>query len=143
MPPLFPGSGALKGIVHGAIAAGANGAFIVPTHARWHLIAARLVLDCDATVSTRRCILNCYASNLVYFRPSSLITQVASQTMTYWFSINPVDRALAEFSEAPVALADHIILRDTASIRSDISNLQAGDQIMDFRILVHEWIEPE
>jgi len=143
MPPLFPGSGAIKAIVSGAIAPGVNAGLVVPTHARWELLAARVVLSTDVTVVNRRVILHCFGQGLVHFRPSSNLEQAASLAYQYWFSIYPQDRGAPENAHICVPLPHKIIIRDTASVWTDVHSLQAGDQITDFRLLVNEWIEPE
>jgi hypothetical protein len=135
------GGGALRSITGAVPAAGAEVSETVPTGARWELISFAALLTTSATVSNRSANHTLDDGANIYFRADSNLAHAASIALLYvlatCFTIPSSTNGLAYQKPLP----PNIRLGAGHRIRTQTTNLQAGDQWSAVQYLVREWIE--
>lgn len=135
------GAGALRSITGTAPAAGAEISEVVPTGARWELLAFNALLTAGAAVASR-------FPNLAIDDGANIFGEITSQAATTAGNTNrlsfaPGLDALTAYANSNQSLPLPIGLRLSAGfrIRTVTSNLQAADQYTAPQYLVREWLE--
>jgi hypothetical protein len=133
--------GALRLVPAPAVGAGTNATLTVPASVRWRLLGVSLYLSTSATVANRIPAVIADAQGML-----SSGTRVAPVTASA--TADPTfftpGQSIAEFSTAAGyfdPMPPPILLRAADIVYSDITNLQAGDQINGLAVYVEEWIE--
>jgi len=134
------GPGAIRNITGTDPAPGAQSVEVVPTNARWRLLAWRATLTTDATAVTRNnpTLLFDDGANLfwVWFTPE---TVPASAIRRYNFAIIGVEHPnrSGEFGQPLPDLS----LRANYRIRTSVGSFQTGDDWSAPQMVVEEWID--
>lgn len=141
-PAVFvDGPGAVRSITGSTPAAGAEINEVVPTGARWELLAFRFVTTWSATVANRTVTLNIDDGANVYYTGAANDVSTAGQVLT-WQAAAGLSR-----TAPPVALNVVLPLYTGAKMlaghrmRTLTGALQAGDQYSAPQYLVREWQE--
>jgi hypothetical protein len=144
-PLLAPteGPGALRAIVGTAPGAGVEISEVVPTNARWQLLAFQSRLVTGAAVANRNPELTIDDGANEYMRGPSLAAIPASTTIRPSWA--PGCSHQVSSSAAPgawiVSLGDEVFLPSGGHIKTVTQNIQAADQWDAPRYLVREWID--
>lgn len=137
------GPGALRPIVGSVPGAGADISEVVPTNARWQLLAFQSRLVCSAAAANRHPELTLDDTTNEFERGPSLAALIASSTTR--ISWVPGASQQVSSSAAPgawiVSLGDELFLPSGGHIKTVTQNIQAGDQWDAPRYLVREWID--
>jgi hypothetical protein len=134
------GPGAIRSITGTDPAPGTQSVEVVPTNARWRLLAWRATLTTDATAVTRLfpTLLFDDGANIfwVWFAPE---TVSASAIRRYNFAVLGVEHPnrSGEFGQP---LPD-LLLKANYRIRTSVGSFQAGDDWSAPQMLVEEWID--
>jgi len=120
--------------------AGAEISESVPTGARWRLIAIRALLVTDATVANRAPILLIDDGATTFFASDPPEVQVASGSWSWVYGAG-LGRQTGVNGVRTWAFPNNMILRGACRIRTQTTNLQAGDNWGAPQLYVEEWIE--
>ena len=132
--------GALRVITGADPAAGAEMAETVPSGARWRLLQLHIVLATDATVSNRESRLILDDGTTQYFESgvTAVLAASTSAAITLWRgSFLPSLASTVRGMNAP----DYIVMLAGHRLRTETSNLQAGDNYGAPLYVVEEWLE--
>lgn len=135
------GAGAPRSITVSNPAAGSEWSQVVPTGARWKIVAVVAQLVTSAAVATRSVRLFLDDGANVFFATPAAATQAAGATVAYSYGDGaggPIT-ADAAFIEAP--LPNDCYLLGGFRIRSKTANIDVGDQYSLITLLVQEWQE--
>lgn len=134
------GVGVMRSITGTDPIAGAEVSETVPTNARWRLRGFTVQLASDATVATRRVILQIDDGATLCWAAQAMDAQVASLTRQYSF---PVAGAyvVAQTSTIGIPGPEGFQLQGGFRIRTATQNLQVTDNYGAPQLLVEEWIE--
>ncbi len=135
------GPGLLRSITGTDPAAGVEISEVVPTGARWRLIAFRFILATDATVASRTPRISIDDGTTVFFRHGNSSPQTASFSSAY-NGFNSGVGNISAASDSSIILPNPPILSAGYHIATDTAQLQAGDNFSSPKYLVEEWIQP-
>lgn len=137
------GPGALRSIVGTTPAAGADISEVVPTNARWQLLAFQSRLVPSAAAANRQPELTIDDGGNEFTRAPSLVAIPASTTIRITWA--PGSSMQVSASAAPgswfVAFGDELFVPSGGRIRTATQAIQAADQWDAPRYLVREWID--
>lgn len=132
--------GAIRSVTGTDPAAGAEVTETVPAGARWRLLQLSTVLATDATVSNREARIILDDGTTQYFESgaTAVVAASASAAIVLWRgSFLPSLSSTLRGLNAP----EYIILLAGHRIRTETSNLQAGDNYGAPQLLIEEWLE--
>lgn len=122
-------------------AAGADATDNNDTNGRWLIMAYRITLVADATVTNRRVGFAIETGGVDIFIIYATIDQTAGQTITYNFVAGVPDRAAAINSNLQIGIPLNLIVGGGMAIKTTTVNLQAGDNFAAPSIYYQFWVE--
>lgn len=127
----------------GAELAGAQLLFSADPRVWVHYISIRIRLTTDGTAANRRMILVFGGPGDVDFAIAAPMQQIATRTYDYFFGTGVPPHGLTiNTVTANLALPLGARWQFPEQVRTEIENLQAGDQIMLSRFRYHAWRDP-
>jgi hypothetical protein len=136
------GRGFLTATSIGNPAAGANFSWIQDTATVRRIYGAGFRLVTNATVGSRRAVLEIEISGILAFSLVAVATQAENSTVDYSFSSVGTDRSYVGVqSTFSSAFPPDLYLKPDDIIRSRIDGMQAGDQISNIVGVYEEWVE--
>lgn len=134
------GPGRLRTVQGSNPAAGAEFIETVPTGARWQVLTVRAALVTDATVANRVVTFMFDDGTIDHWRTATAANQTASSSTTYIYGLGAtsVNQQGIIVMSAP---ASPLVLPAGYRIRSNTSNLQAGDDWGAPILMIQEWLE--
>jgi hypothetical protein len=134
------GAGARRVVAGADPAAGVEWSITVPTDARWRFIALRVLLVNDATVASRVPVFVFDDGANEFYNVAAQIALVASQTGSYSIG-GGQGSAQSVGTSMTLPAPQDFYLGAGFRIRSNTSNLQAGDNWTAPQALIEEWLE--
>lgn len=134
------GPGNIRSVTGTTPAAGAEISEVVPTNARWRLIAARFTLIASAAVANRTTHIQVDDGVNPYWVSTFILTQTASSTVVFSATqgITPqADTGIFATLSWPAGL----YMMPGHRWRTNTANLQAADQYSAPQYLLEEWLE--
>lgn len=136
----IPGRGNFNTIAPGSDpAVGQNLSYTFPTGATYRILGFRLSMDTSATVSNRRVKVGITFAGNDHEYMFSQVDQAASLTRNYYGGIQ-VSQAAAIGSEIGMAIPQECWAKGGDTFFSNVTNLQAGDQVRSLELLVESFI---
>jgi len=123
-------------------AAGSEISLTVPQGLVWRIIAARVQLVSDATVSNRRIHLVFSFDAVALLDCFGAIEQAASETRNYSFGAYSNIPDGIDGNDIPISIPNNIVLREDGIISTETTNLQAGDNFGIMTVLVEQFMMP-
>jgi hypothetical protein len=135
------GAGALRSITGTTPGAGAEISEVVPTGARWELLATKFGLTTNATVANRDPALSLDDGANEYFRQTGGASEAASTTFAWSWGQGVSWHGVAVVGTLANGLPVNLRMGSGHRMRTITANLQVGDQYTAPQMLVREWIE--
>lgn len=136
---MFSGRGSIRGITGTNPGAGSEISEVVPTNALWRLIGFHFQLVNDANVATRRVVLIIDDGSDTLMRLESAGVQLASVTNNYsWLSGHGFSSS-ASIIDQEMPLPTDLYLPQGFRIRTETTNIQAGDNFAAPELFIEEW----
>lgn len=108
-------------------AANTEHSYTVPAGQLLELWAVNFNLVTDANAATRRVVLTIDDGTTVFYKSASQVTQAASLTYNYTFSVGAVDRSAVAGTDVLQNLGGPMVLRAGYRIKTVTASIQATD----------------
>lgn len=134
--------GDIKQVALTVPAAGANLSYTVPVGQRWNVLGLTLTLDTNATVADRQMFVFFNRSSIPFSACLTQALQTAGNIYQYIFAPGLTSAAAAVSDIVMVQMQTDLFLSAGDTITTLVSNLQAGDSIMDIYAQLESFIIP-
>lgn len=141
-PDPIPGRGLIKSIQSANPAAGAEASITVTVNRVWHILSAAIKLVTSATVANRRVHLQFSKNEPAELHAFSEIDQTASQTIDYAFGKYGAVPDSADNNQIIVPIPHDIWLFSEATIATETTNIQVGDNFGTLALNIEEFPLP-
>lgn len=127
----------------GALAAGANFVYTPDLRTWAEFITIRIRLDTDATVINRRMVIVFGGITDDDYLVAAPMQHIANRVYDYYFGIGVgLQGATINDTFANLSLPIGLRIQAPEQLRTEVVNLQAGDQILLTNLRLHSWQDP-